>query len=204
MIAAHPKRFVASLYVDPRLGMAAVRAIEEFKRDHDIRLVRMLGFKTQLPYDHAIYYPVYAKCAELGIPVGLNVGIPGPAVPGACQDPINIEPVLAFFPELEVIMCHGGEPWQAMCVKMMIKWKNLYYMTSAFSPKYVPIEIMNFLNSSRGIDRIMFASDYPMLSFDRCREEIENNLVFKNDEVKKAFLWDNAERLFFTGAEAAR
>lgn len=202
MIEAHPDRFVASLYVDPRHGMEAVRAIESFKRDHDIRLVRMLGFKTQLTYDNAIYYPVYAKCAELGVPVGLNVGIPGPAVPGACQDPIHIEPVLAFFPELEVVMCHGGEPWQALCVKMMVKWRNLYYMTSAFSPKYIPAEIMTFLNSSRGTDRIMFASDYPMLTFERCRDEIENVLKFKNDDVKRAFLWDNAERLFFARGAA--
>jgi uncharacterized protein len=103
-IEQHPARFAGSLVVDPRLGMEAVQAAERSIRDDGFVLIRMLALDTQLPYDHAAYFPVYAKCVELGVPVSVNVGIPGPLVPGRVQDPIALDDVCCFFPELVVIM----------------------------------------------------------------------------------------------------
>ena len=63
----------------------------------------MLALETEIPYNDARYYPVYAKCAELGVPVGLNVGIPGTLWSLAkYQDPLAVDEVCAFFPELTV------------------------------------------------------------------------------------------------------
>src|ERR1700691_2285819 len=64
--------------VDPREGMRAVRLVEELVRSDGYRLIRMMGLQTGLFYNDPAYYPVYAKCVELGVPVGLNVGFPGP------------------------------------------------------------------------------------------------------------------------------
>ncbi len=38
----------------------------------------------QKPPNDKIYYPVYVKAIELGLPITINVGLPGPRVPGAC------------------------------------------------------------------------------------------------------------------------
>jgi predicted TIM-barrel fold metal-dependent hydrolase len=62
--------------------MKAVRTVERMVSGHGFRMARMVGFQIGLPYDDPAYYPVYAKCAELGIPLGLNVGIPAPLIPG--------------------------------------------------------------------------------------------------------------------------
>jgi hypothetical protein len=87
-----------------------------------------VALETQTPYDHTMYFSIYAKCAELGIPISVNVGIPGPPVGGRCQDPVALDDVCAFFPELVVVMSHGGDPWAEMYVKLMTKWPSLHYM----------------------------------------------------------------------------
>lgn len=194
-VRRHPDRLAASHVIDPREGMKAVRLVEELVRNEGFRLIRMMAFMTQKPYDDAIYYPVYAKCAELGVPVSLNVGFPGPRVPGKCQDPMALDEVCHFFPELKIIMAHGGEPWTEVCVKLMLKWPNLYYMTSAFAPKYIPQAILAYLNS-RGADRVMWASDYPVFTFERCTKEI-GNLKFRDEATLAKFVAENARGLFF-------
>lgn len=194
----HPDRFTASLALDPRLGMTAVRALDSAVRNSGVRMARVLALETQLPYDHAIYYPVYAKCVELGIPISVNVGIPGPPVGGRCQDPIALDDVCAFFPELVVVMSHGGDPWADMCVKLMTKWPNLYYMSSAYSPRRIPTEIVDYLNG-RGADKVMWASDYPVLDFPKCREQIAV-MPLRDEQRRRKFAHDNAMRVLF-GAE---
>lgn len=195
MLDKHPDRFALALYLDPTRGMETIRFLEQVHSERPVRLVRLLAFKTQLPYNHAVYYGLYAKCIELDIPIGVNVGIPGPPVPGQSQHPMALDEVCHFFPELKVIFAHGGEPWDALCVKLMLKWKNLHYMTSAFSPKHIPNSVIHYLNT-RGPDKVMFASDYPILSWDRCRREIEE-IEFRDEETKRKFLHDNAARIFF-------
>jgi predicted TIM-barrel fold metal-dependent hydrolase len=194
-INKYPERFVGSHVVDPRKGMEAVRLVERLVADHDYRLIRVLGFETQVPYNHPSCYPVYAKCIELGIPVGLNVGIPGPLVPGRHQDPLALDDVCAFFPELTVIMQHGGEPWVDLCVKLMLKWKNLHYMTSAFAPKHVPPAIIHYANT-RGSEKVMFASDFPLLSPERCMREAVG-MPFRDQEHFDKFIALNARTMFF-------
>jgi predicted TIM-barrel fold metal-dependent hydrolase len=199
-IEKHPERFSSSLVVDPRHGMRAVRAIEQAVREHNCKLIRLVAFTTQIPYDHPYCFPIYAKCIELGVAVGVNVGIPGPRFAGKCQDPISLDEVCWFFPELKVVMQHGGEPWADLCVKLMLKWQNLYYMSSAFAPKHLPAEIVQFMNT-RGADKVMFASDYPLLAFDRCVSEIEA-MPFRDDERRRKFARDNAVALFYAGETA--
>lgn len=194
-IRRHPDRLAGSHVVDPREGMKAVRQIESLVKDHGYKLIRMMAFLFQAGYDDAICYPVYAKCVELGVPISLNVGIPGPRVPSKCQDPMALDAVCHFFPQLTVIMSHGGEPWTELCIKLMLKWPNLFYMTSAFSPKRVPASVIHYLNS-RGRDRVMFASDYPVFTFERCIGEIAA-LPLKDEATREAFAAGNALRVIF-------
>ena len=195
-IEQHPDRFAGSYAVDPHRGMDTVRLIDQLVRDDGFRLIRIIALFTQIPYDDARNYPVYAKCAELGVPVGLNVGIPGPLVPGKHQHPLAIDEVCAFFPELKVVMQHGGEPWVDLCVKLLLKWPNLHYMTSAFAPKHIPRQIVDFVNT-RGADKVMFASDYPLLALDRCMQEA-SELPLRDQERFEKFVARNAETLFFS------
>lgn len=99
-----------------------------------------------------------------------------------------------FFPDLKIVIRHGAEPWDQLAFKLMLKWPNLYYSTSAFAPKYYPESIINFANT-RGADRIIYAGYFPMgLSLDRIFSDMKN--VPLKDEVSPKFLRENAINVF--------
>lgn len=197
--ALRPDRFVLSVSVDPRNGMKAIRALESLVRAHPVVLARVVPFMIGLPPDDRVYYPVYAKCIELDLPISVNTGIPGPPAPGKVQDPMYLDEVCLFFPELKVVMAHGADPWWNVAIRLMLKYKNLHLMTSAYAPRYFPPELIQFMNT-RGQDKIMFASDHPVLSIERCiKEALALDL---REGVLDKFLYSNANRLFFGGAQA--
>jgi predicted TIM-barrel fold metal-dependent hydrolase len=206
---AHPERFVLSVSLDPRGGMPVIRALERLVRDEPVVLARITPFMIgAIPPNEKEYYPVYAKCIELDLPIAINTGIPGPPMPGKCQDPMYLDEVCVFFPELKLVMAHGADPWWDVAIRLMIKYRNLYLQTSAYAPRYFPPQLIQFMNT-RGQDKIMFASDHPVLAFGRCiKEAQELNL---REGVLDKFLYSNADRLFFSGrtsepapAQAAR
>ena len=191
-----PGRFFGCVGVDPNEGMAGVRALEQAVRAHPA--IRAAAFAPclcapQVPIDDRRAYPIYAKCAELGIPINVLVGVPGPRVPYRCQEPGLLDEVCWFFPELTVVMRHGGEPWVDLCVKLLLKWPNLHYSTSAFAPKHYPRAVLDFANT-RGTDKVLFAGYYPGLSYDRVIGEL-GSLPLR-DHVWQPFLGGNARRVF--------
>lgn len=191
-VRAHPDRFVLAAYVDPRRGMTAVRALEAVAKNEPVVLARLVPFMINLPPDDRAYYPIYAKCVELGLPVSVNTGIPGPPAPGKCQDPMYLDEVCLFFPELTLIMAHGADPWWQVAIRLMLKYRNLYLMTSAYAPKYFPPELIQFMNT-RGQDKILFASDHPVLSMERCLREAQ--ALDLREGVLEKFLYGNAARV---------
>ena len=158
----HPTRFVASLSIDPNDITGAVRRIREAKADHDIKAVTSFpaGCDPQVPVSDRRYYPVFQTCIDLDIPIVLNAGVPGPRVPGACQDVAHFDEVCYDFPELRIVMRHGAEPQEDLAVKLMLKWPNLHYSTSAFAPRYYPKAIVDYANT-RGADRIIYGGYFP-------------------------------------------
>ncbi|CAA0108642.1 amidohydrolase family protein [Zhongshania aliphaticivorans] len=192
----HPNRFFASLEVNPNNGMDEVRKMVRLHKDYGIKAITGFasGLCPQVPYDDKKWYPIYAKCVELDIPFCPCVGVPGPRLPMAPQKVELLDEVCWFFPELKVVMRHGAEPWEKLAWKLMLKYPNLYYMTSAFAPKFYPEEIVNFANS-RGADKVMYAGYFPMgLSLDRIFKDMPN-VPFK-DEVWPKFLRENARKVF--------
>jgi predicted TIM-barrel fold metal-dependent hydrolase len=192
----HPDRFFCSLEVNPNNGMDEVRKIVRLHKEFGVKAITGFasGLCPQVPYDDKKWYPIYAKCVELDIPFCPCVGVPGPRLPMAPQKVELLDEVCWFFPELKVVMRHGAEPWEKLAWKLMLKYPNLYYMTSAFAPKHYPEEIVKFANS-RGSDKVMYAGYFPMgLSLDRIFKDMPN-VPFK-DEVWPKFLRENARRVF--------
>jgi uncharacterized protein len=191
---AHPDRFVLAAYVDPRRGMPALRELEGLRKNQPVVVARAVPFMINLPPDDRAYYPLYAKCIELDLPISVNTGIPGPPAPGRCQDPMYLDEVCLFFPELKLVMAHGADPWWAVAIRLMLKYANLYLMTSAYAPRFFPPELIHFMNT-RGQDKIIFASDHPVLSMDRCIGEAQ--ALDLREGVLDKFLHANADKVFF-------
>jgi uncharacterized protein len=195
-LTEHADRFVACLDVDPNDVMGAVRKIRAGRERWDLKAVTTFpaGLLPQVAVSDRLYYPVYATCVELNLPIIVNAGVPGPRVPMDCQHVRHFDQVCYDFPELRIVMRHGAEPWVDLAVKLMLKWPGLFYMTSAFAPKYYPAEIVKYANS-RGSDKIMYAGYYPMgLSLRRIFDELPG--VPFSDDVWPKFLRSNAVRVF--------
>jgi len=191
-----PSRFFCSYHANPNRGMDEVRKIARMKADFGIRSVTAFpcGLCPQVPINDKKWYPIYGKCVELDLPFACCVGVPGPRLPMEPQKVELIDEVCWFFPELKFVMRHGAEPWTDLAVKLMLKYPNLYYMTSAFSPRYYPQAIVDYANT-RGADKIMYAGYFPMgLSLERIFAELPD-VPFK-DEVWPKFLRENALRVF--------
>lgn len=166
MGSRYPNRFLYSVVVDPTGGMNAVRALERAVRDHGVRLVRMVPFLFNRPPNDKVCYPIYAKCIELDVAVSVNTGIPGPPMPAEPQRPLHLDEVCLYWPELRIVMAHGADPWWGEAIRLLLKYPNLYMMTSAYLPKYLPEELIHFMNT-RGRTKVLFATDFPFLPFDR-------------------------------------
>jgi predicted TIM-barrel fold metal-dependent hydrolase len=192
----HPDRFFGSYECNPNCGMEEVRKIRRLKERYDIKAVTAFpsGLCPQVPLDDKRWYPIFVACVDLDIPFCPCVGVPGPRVPMAAQNVEHLDEICWFFPELKVVMRHGAEPWTDLAAKLMLKYPNLYYMTSAFAPKHYPESIVNFANT-RGADKIMYAGYFPMgLSLERIFGDMPK-VPFK-DEVWPKFLRENALRVF--------
>ena len=147
----------------------------------------------QLPINDKHWYPIYAKCCELDLPVFVATGVPGPRVPMMAQYVGLLDEVCFDFPDLKLVMRHGAEPWEALAVKLMLKWPNLYFSTSGFAPKHYPKAIIDFANS-RGAEKVLYAGYFPFgLELERIFAELDD-LPLK-DSVWPKFLSGNARRL---------
>jgi uncharacterized protein len=191
-----PDRFIPSgAIADPNDVMGSVNAIRRDYEHYGIRATSVFpaGTFPQVPIDDPKMYPIYATCVELGIPIFVCAGVPGPRVPFAPQEVSRIDVVMFDFPDLVFVTRHGCEPWEDLAVKLMLKWPNLYYSTSAFAPKYYPKAIIDYANS-RGADKVLYAGYFPMgLSLERIFSELPN--VPLKDEVWPKFLYGNAARV---------
>jgi len=197
-VAAEPERFALGLGGFNLLRpMKAVRALESFVRDHPVAYASVgpsFWGDGMYPPSDAVYYPLYTKCCELDLPLCINTGIPGPPIPGEVQNPIHLDRVCVRFPELRLCMIHGADPWWDTAIRLLLKYRNLRLMTSAWSPKRLPESLLHYMRT-RGSDRVLFASDYPVLSMARCLGEART--LDLPPEVLSGWLHDNAEAFFF-------
>ena len=197
-VEARPDRFaLAASGLDLLRPMPTLRTLQSFVADHPVAFA-MVGpafwGDGMYPPDNAVYFPLYTKCCELELPLCMNAGLPGPAVAGEAQNPMYYDRVCVRFPELKLCMIHGADPWWETAIRLMIKYPNLHLMTSAWAPKYLPQTLLHYMRT-RGKQKIIFASDAPMLSITRTvTEALQLDLP---PEVLDNYLYGNAQRLFF-------
>jgi predicted TIM-barrel fold metal-dependent hydrolase len=201
-VRQHPDRFYGLAGLDPTEGMAGVRALERAVREDGFIGAHFYPHWFELAPDHARWYPFYAKCCELDIPVQLQVGqsmIYDPSLRlRSVGRPIALDAVACDFPELKIIGIHVGIPWTDEMIAMAWKHPNVYIGCDAHSPAYWPESFRHYINSY-GQDKVIFGTDFPILRFERTRQEIDA-LGLKPGPLRK-LLRDNANRLYRLGLD---
>jgi predicted TIM-barrel fold metal-dependent hydrolase len=194
----HPGRFWVSAAVDKAAKPSVnVRRLRELAQHPAFVLARVTPLVEQYDLNHRLYYPVYAAAEELGVPMSINVGIPGPQVRSRCQDPVLLEDVLIDFPKLTVIGAHMGHPYESLLIQYMLKWPQLHLMTSAYLATYMEPAMVKFMDSSRGRGRLLFASDHPVIPAKKALDAAR--ALPLSDEGMAEYLGGAAARLFGPG-----
>lgn len=190
----HPGRFVVSATVDKVAKPASNAArVRELASSPHVKMVRVTPLVEQYDLNHRLYYPVYAACEEAGLPVSINVGIPGPKVRSHCQHPDLLEDVLIDFPDLTVVGAHMGHPYEALLMQYMLKFERLFLMNSAYLAKYMDDALVRFMDSSRGRGRVWFASDHPVLPVSKALDAAK--ALPLSDESMAEYLGESAARV---------
>jgi uncharacterized protein len=196
-VQKYPNRFSALAGIDPYEGMRGVREFERAIREYGAIGAHLYPHWFELAPDHAKYYPFYAKCCELGVPIQMQVGqsmIYAQDYP--CRSvgrPITLDSVACDLPELKMIGIHVGIPWTDEMIAMAWKHNNVYIGSDAHSPKYWPSSFVRYI-STYGQDKVIFGTDFPVLDFSRTVDEIEA-LNF-TEEIRDKFLRANALRIY--------
>jgi predicted TIM-barrel fold metal-dependent hydrolase len=195
--AAHPDRFSGLAGIDPFRGMQGVRDLEQAVKEYGFVGAHLYPHWCGLPPDHAKYYPFYTKCAELDVPIMMQVGhnlvySRARRLPSVGR-PICLDQVAIDFPELKLIGIHIGVPWTDEMISMCWKHENVYTAGDAYAPKYWPDSFVHYANSY-GREKVMFGTDWPVIDPERGVAEVDE-LGFR-EESKQLLMRDNALRVF--------
>ena len=108
--------------------------------------------------------------------------------------PQELYPLIAAFPELKLVCAHwgGGLPFYSLMPEIKKSLGNIFFDTAASPYLYTP-EIYQRVADLIGPDKILFGTDYPLLSPKRYLKEIASlNLI---PQVKNQILSENALKL---------
>jgi hypothetical protein len=189
----YPGRIFGQYHADPTRIMKAVRELEHYVRDRGFVALRIEPFMWRKVPTDRVYYPLYAKAAELGVTLQTQVGHTGPLFPSETGRPTYIDEVALDFPELRIVCGHIGWPWTEEMIAVAWKHKNVWIDTSAHVPRHYPPAFVHFLRTF-GKDKVCFATDYPLLQWERVLGELD--ALELPPEVRRCFLHDNAVRAF--------
>ncbi len=194
IVSRWPDRFAGVAAVDLLRPLDGVRELRRCVRDLGFKALRIVPWLWGLPPNDRHYYPLYVECIELGIPFCYQTGHTGPLGVSDAGRPIPyIDEVALTFPELVIVGGHIGYPWTQEMIAVANKYPNVYIDTSAYVPSRYPEEFIHYLRR-RGQDKVLFATNYPMLPLDRCVDEVDG--LDLDGRVRRKFLRDNAVRVF--------
>ena len=189
----YPDRIKGLAGINPRAGMDGVATMEKYIEDHGFVGALLEPYGWNLPLNHRKYYPFYAKCAELGVPVVMQVGHSAMKMPSKMGKPLLLDDVAMDFPDLDIVGGHTGWPWSSELEALVWKHSNLYLGATAHAPKYWDDNITQFIRT-RGRDKAVFGSDYPVLEWDETFSQIDD--LDLGEEVERKLLSENARKLF--------
>jgi predicted TIM-barrel fold metal-dependent hydrolase len=193
-IRQYPGRLLGVAAVDLYHPMAAVRELRRAVRELDFGALRLLPWLWNLPPDDRRYYPLYAGCVELDIPVCLQVGHTGPLAPSEPGRPIPyLDHVALEFPDLRIVGGHIGFPWTAEMISLATKYPNVFIDTSAYKARRYPRELMDYLRH-HGRRKVLFGSNYRAWPPKNCLEGFDS--LELEEGTARLFLHDNAVRVF--------
>ena len=161
LVKHNPRRFRPVANLNPHLHYPAAA---ELARQLELGAVALklhpvhAGFS---PSDPALY-PAYQLCREVGVPVIVHCGTS--TFPGASNkyaDPILLDDMLRDFPDVDVVLAHGGRGWwYDAAASLALSRDNVWIELSGLPPKKLP-EYYSRFPLPRLARRFIFGTDWP-------------------------------------------
>jgi predicted TIM-barrel fold metal-dependent hydrolase len=196
-VQRYPHRFSGLAGIDPTRGIAGLKELDKAIKEYGFVGAHLYPHWFGKAPDAAIYYPYYARCAELGIPIMMQVGHclvyqKDRRLPSVGR-PITLDQVAIDFPELPLIGIHLGYPWTEEMISVCTKHPNVYMAGDAYAPKHWGAAAVHYANTF-GQDKFMFGTDWWVIDPERAVDEV-HDLNFREASLRK-IMRDNALRVF--------
>jgi len=194
-VKKYPDRLIRIAGVNAEKGMVAVRELEDLVKNGGCRGLRIFPYGHKRPPNHAVFYPLYAKCIELNIPVQMQMGHTAPMLPSEVGRPIYLDEVAIHFPELRIVAAHLGYPWTDEMISIAWKHPNVYIDTTAHTPRYFQPQFVQYLKTY-GQDKVIFGTSFPgtLPSIKKALDELD--ALNLKPEAREKFLWKNAAKVW--------
>ncbi len=191
--------------VDPNRGTQAVEIARRLIEDHGVRGFKFHPTVQRFDPSDPVYFPLYETLQDAGVvalfhtgQTGIGAGMPGGrGLRLGLSNPMLLDVVAAEHPDLQIIMAHPSVPWQDEALSVATHKHNTWIDLSGWSPKYFPAELVRAASSYLK-KRMLFGSDFPMITPDRWTRDAEQ-VAFK-PEVMPGIMKENAARLLGLGS----
>jgi predicted TIM-barrel fold metal-dependent hydrolase len=196
---ANPDVLIPFVSVDPWRGDAAIAEAKRLIGAGARGFKLHPGLQAFVPSDR-VAYPLYEVMEASRLPVifhtghsGIGAGLRGGGgIRLKYGNPMDLDDVAADFPDLTIILAHPSFPWQDEALSVSLHKPNVYIDLSGWLPRHFPPQLVKYANTLLA-DKVMFGSDYPLISPDRWLADFAELDV--RDEVRARILKGTAARL---------
>ena len=188
LVAEAKGRIIGAASYNPFRIEESLRDVERGVREYGFKYVWFHPLSFGLAPNDRRLYPLYAKCNELDIAVGMQVGHSAEVLPSDCGRPMLADEVAIDFPNLRINLSHTGWPWIDEWCSMLWRHPNVYGDISAYFPRGLDERQVRFMDSSRARHKVMFGTNG--LGLEPCLKQFLELPI--RDETKQRVLRDNA------------
>jgi len=193
LMSERPGRFVAYAGVNEGMLDDPAKALDPVLSDERFRGVMLSPgyFKRPLYADDPRLSVLYDYCRTRALPTMINFGgNSGPDL--SYTNPEIIDRVAARFPDLPLVVHHGGWPWVTQILHVAFRRTNVYLAPDQHLYGFPGWR--DYVEAGNGFlrDRLLYASYYPFLPIPSSAERFRTMF---DEEVHARLLHDNAQHL---------
>jgi predicted TIM-barrel fold metal-dependent hydrolase len=186
--------------INPHRGAEGVQQARRLIKDYGVKGFKFHPSVQEFCPNDRLAYALYEVIAEAKLPAlfhtgqtGVGAGTRGGGgIRLKYSNPIYLDDVAVDFPDMPIILAHPSFPWQEEALSVATHKPQVYIDLSGWSPKYFPPILVQYANTLLK-DKILFGSDYPVMSPERWMADFDQ--IGIKPEVKPKILKENAARL---------
>jgi predicted TIM-barrel fold metal-dependent hydrolase len=213
--------FYCNQHPDRLIGFTSIHPDRYLPHKKVERAIKEFGMKGVKLYPHAGFYPndprlneVYQKCIDYDIPVMIHTGIKALQWQSLKYNrPLYVDDVATNFPDLKIIMCHGGYPWVEEFIVVAYSnsniWVDLTFLDiieKVFKVNMLTENTVKRLNDLIGSERLIWGSEGPYFNlplfgnhgpeyYNISQDFLVRRFDFLSETDKNNILGENAKRL---------